>query len=104
MLIYQTYRNADQTEGRGPMEPDLAFFHKEHAERFIDEQPGIMGRREKWSQLRHGDWVVMPEEHKDCDINIIGRQTLWSHGQYGDRGIRRIEVVDYDVIEEQLGQ
>jgi hypothetical protein len=46
----------------------------------------------------------MPEEYKDCDINIIGRQTLWSQGQYGDRGIRRIEVVDYDVIEEQLRQ
>ena len=52
MQIWQTYRNADETEGRGPMVPDLAFLHKEHAERYIDEQPGVMGRRAKWSRPR----------------------------------------------------
>ena len=101
MQIWQTYRNADETEGRGPMVPDLAFLHKEHAERYIDEQPGVQGRRAKWSRSTYGDWRISPLEVEDHNINIIGRHTLRSQGKYGDRGVKRLEVVDYDVIGEQ---
>lgn len=73
MKIWQTYRNADEIEGRGPMVPDFAFLHKEHAERYIDEQPGVIGRRSKWSQQKYGDW-----------------------------GLKAIEVLEYDVIEESV--
>ena len=73
MKIYQTYRNSDDIEGRSPMVPDLAFLHKKHAERYIDEQPGVMGRKSKWSQSKYGDWEI-----------------------------KVIEVIDYDVIEEGL--
>lgn len=75
MKIWQTYRNADDIEGRGPMVPDLAFLHKEHAERYIDEQPGVMGRCRKWSQEKYGDWSIKP-----------------------------IEIIDYDVIEEGVNK
>jgi hypothetical protein len=69
MQIYQTYRNADETEGRGPVVPDLAFLHKEHAERYIDEQPGIRGRRGKWSLNQYGDWYIIP-------VNVIDYDTV----------------------------
>lgn len=58
MKIYQTYRNSDTTEGRGPMVPDKAFMRKEHADAYIDEQPGVQGRRVKWSTATYADWHV----------------------------------------------
>ena len=72
MRIWQSYRNADDIEGRGPMVPDLAFLHKEHAERYIDEQPGVMGRRFKWSQSPYGDWTIKPIEVIDYDVTEEG--------------------------------
>lgn len=72
MKIWQTYRNADEIEGRGPMVPDFAFLHKEHAERYIDEQPGVMGRRGQWSQQKYGDWEIRPVEVLDYDIIEVG--------------------------------
>ena len=53
------------------MVPDLAFLHKEHAERYIDERPGIMGRRVKWSQ----------------------------QSEFGDWRIKQVDVIDYDIVE-----
>ncbi len=63
MQIWQTYRNSDETEGRGPMVPDLAFLHQAHAERYIDEQPGVMGLLG-----RRGDWEIKPVNVIDYDI------------------------------------
>lgn len=57
-LIFQAYKNADMTEGRGPMVPDIAFSSKQDAIDYIDRQSGIMGRKAKWSQEKYGDWVV----------------------------------------------
>lgn len=76
MKIWQTYRNADDIEGRGPMRPDLAFLHKEHAERYIDEQPGVMGRRQKWSQQTYGDWYIKPIEVIDYDVIEAGLKNV----------------------------
>lgn len=58
MKIYQTYRNADMTDGRGPMIPDLAFLFKKHADEYIDSKQGVMGIWRKWSITEHGDWQV----------------------------------------------
>lgn len=58
MKIYQTYYNADMTEGRGPMVPGPAFLHRQHAVEYVDAQPGVMGRRAKWSLEKYGDWEV----------------------------------------------
>ena len=58
MIIYQTMRNADMTEGRGPMVPDEAFFELTDAESYIDSKYGVMGRKAKWSEVENGEWQV----------------------------------------------
>lgn len=57
-VIYQTMYNSDMTEGRGPMVAGPAFYHKTHANEYIDAQPGVMGRKVKWSEQEYGDWIV----------------------------------------------
>lgn len=69
MKIWQTFYNADMTEGRGPMVPGPAFMHREHAITYIDQQPGCMGRRALWSKEQYGDWQVKETEvHESCLI------------------------------------
>jgi len=60
MKIFMAFRNVDMNEGNGPLVPDLAFEDKRDAEAYIDSQPGVQGRRFKWSTLPHGghDWEV----------------------------------------------
>lgn len=69
MKIYQTFRNADDVEGRGPMIPDLAFLHYEHAAEYVDSQPGIMGRKGKWSEDKYGDWYI--REVEVLEYNVV---------------------------------
>lgn len=57
--VFLTRRISDTTEGRGPMLPDLCFRHREDAEKYIDDKPGVMGRFKRWSQEKHGDWDIM---------------------------------------------
>lgn len=62
--VYATYKNADDTEGRGPMVLDKIFFEKHDAYEYINQQSGVMGRtlvalrRDSWDGL--GDWEVKP--------------------------------------------
>lgn len=65
LIIYQTNRNSDTTEGRGPMVPDLAFTKRSLAETYIDGQPGVQGRTGKWSQEKYGDWNISEVEVLD---------------------------------------
>lgn len=58
--VFLTMRNADTTEGRGPMVHDKAFLQRDHAVEYIDRQPGVMGRQAKWSQEKYGDWRIEP--------------------------------------------
>lgn len=58
MKVYMTFRNADTTEGRGPMVPDRCFTKLKDANDYIDLQSGVMGRKAKWSEQKHGDWYV----------------------------------------------
>jgi hypothetical protein len=67
MIIWQTYRNADMIEGRGPSIPDLAFLHRQHAANYIDAQDGVMGRRVKWSKDTFGDWYMTRVEVLEYD-------------------------------------
>lgn len=57
------------------MIPDLVFLHREHAEAYIDAQPGVMGRRAKWSERPQVGGVPL------CD---------WL--------IKLVDVIDYDII------
>jgi hypothetical protein len=58
MKVYMVYRNADMTEGRGPMVFDRIYLKQAAAIRFIDDQDGLMGRRFKWSEGVYTDWQV----------------------------------------------
>lgn len=65
MKAYVARRNADTTEGRGPMIPDAYFLNKKDAEAHIDPQEGVMGRKApsgRWSQERYGDWDIVEVE------------------------------------------
>jgi hypothetical protein len=76
MKIYQTYRQSDEIEGRGPSIPDLAFLHRKHDARYIDDQPGVMGRRRKWSKEDFGDWYIKEIEVLDFDVIDAGQETV----------------------------
>lgn len=58
MKIYLVYENSDMCEGRGPMIIHAAFTSFEEAAAYMDYRPGVMGRREKWSIKKHGDWEI----------------------------------------------
>ena len=68
MKVYLTRKNKDMTEGRGPMVLDKCFLHEEHAKKYIDTRPGVMGWRCKWSEQKYGDWEVIPLEVIEEDI------------------------------------
>lgn len=59
-MVYLTQRNADLTEGRGPMVIDKCFANKKHAEDYIDAQTGVQNRTGPWSNKEDGDWIVTP--------------------------------------------
>jgi hypothetical protein len=62
-------KNADMTEGRGPMVIDKCFSEQSFAEKYIDIQPGVMGVRHKWSKGDNGgNWEVRPVEVIDYNI------------------------------------
>ena len=47
------------TEGRGPSVLDSIWDNRIEAERFMDEQPGVMGRPGPWSDKKVGrDWYI----------------------------------------------
>lgn len=69
MIIWQTYYNADMTEGRGPMIPSYAFLHREHAAAYIDAQEGVMGYRAKWTEQEYGDWRMKKIEVLECNYD-----------------------------------
>lgn len=58
LLIFLARRNADMTEGRGPMVNDKAFVTHHMACNYIDKQQGVMGRKGPFSNQPMGDWDV----------------------------------------------
>ncbi|MGI9569271.1 MAG: hypothetical protein ACR2PH_05930 [Desulfobulbia bacterium] len=63
--VFAAMKNSDNTEGRGPMVVDELFTSKEDADKYIDQQLGLMGRKAEicgnkkpWSQQEYGDWQV----------------------------------------------
>ena len=81
MKVYLTQKNADMTEGKGPMVNDLCFLNLKDAKDYIDKQSGIMGRRDKWSEKKFGDWIVL-------EINVF-------------RNLDEIEVFKHEKIKEK---
>lgn len=81
--IYLVKKNSDTTEGRGPMVIDCAFTKENDAKTYIDDKPGVMGRKAKWSEEKYGDWQVEPlvvfetiEERNKWDKDAIKRAAL----------------------------
>ena len=60
--VYATYRNADMTEGKGPMVMDKIFLDERDAHDYINQQDGVMGRKPEhgWQNSNSGDWQVKP--------------------------------------------
>lgn len=75
-IIYGVYRNADDIEGRGPMVLDTLFINREDAVLYMDNQPGVMGRRQQWSRKRYGDWKLEELELIESAGDIEGLAEL----------------------------
>jgi len=60
--VFVVYFNADMIEGRGPMLFHSVYADRKKAEKFIDKQPGVMGRKVKWSTEKYGDWTIEEKE------------------------------------------
>lgn len=72
-VVYATLYNADTCEGRGPMVIDKVFSNRRDAAAYIDNKPGVMGRRGKWSEEKYGDWKI--EEYPVFDCLAEARQS-----------------------------
>lgn len=57
--VFIVMKNADMNEGRGPNIIDSVWFFRERASEYIDIQPGVQGRRCKWSEEKFGDWYIV---------------------------------------------
>lgn len=62
MQVWATYKNEDMTEGKGPMVMDKVFLEEKDAHEYINQQPGIGGRKAQygWQNNNWGDWQVKP--------------------------------------------
>ena len=58
--VHVVRKNSDTVEGRGPMIVDSIWAGEAEkcAKKYMDEQPGIMGRKGEWSKDRYGDWTI----------------------------------------------
>jgi hypothetical protein len=58
--VYAAFKDADMTEGKGPMILDQVFGYRQDAYSYIQKQLGVMGRRADpslgWAKM--GDWEV----------------------------------------------
>ena len=60
--IYGAYRNADETEGRGPMRLVLLLADRDEMVKYIEAQPDPWHRHCTWRDNRYGDWEM--REHR----------------------------------------
>ena len=90
--IYIVMRNADFTEGRGPMTPDKIFIELSSAYNYIMTKTGIMGS----AQGSYGNWKQDMDEHNPACFNGYDiRKEAIDHSTYEDEAqsaLREIEV------------
>lgn len=58
MKVYSTYRNSDETGGKGPMILDLTFLYKGDATAYVESKPDPYGRPRQWVDGHYGDWEI----------------------------------------------
>lgn len=74
MKAYMTMRNSDEVEGRGSMVNDACFMFKKDAEDYINNMPGVMGRRRIWSVEPYGDWLIKEIEiYESLEVFRVAR-------------------------------
>ena len=77
MIVYQTKRNADTVEGRGPMVSDQCFESRSQAEYYINGESGVQGHKGSSGGWKIIEVEVIPdfsvEDYKltEHDINSI---------------------------------
>lgn len=81
ITVYATYRNADMTEGRGPMVLDKVFADESDAHAYINGQKGVSDRHPtqfgltEWESSGMGDWKVEPlhifETLADAEVKVF---------------------------------
>jgi hypothetical protein len=81
MQVWATYRNSDMTEGKGHMVLDKVFMYEQDAHEYINDQPGVFGRRAEhgWQNTNLGDWQVKPlwiMEHLEDGVEYTRQQAI----------------------------
>lgn len=84
-FVWVVKKQADTVEGKGGTVLDSIWEAdaEEQCAAYIDTQPGIMGRREKWSEQDHGDWTMekvplfnTTQDKADRDRAVLRRKAL----------------------------
>ena len=92
--VYQTRKNSDMTEGRGPMISDACFLFETDAREYIVNQPGVMGRKLDWNNEKYGDWDVVPV--RVC-LKFVDRETLRKQKVKED-ALRRLTTEEKELL------
>jgi hypothetical protein len=58
--VYVVRKNADEIEGRGPMELHSIWTERAEAVKFIESQAGFYGRKEQWYGDSFGLYSLQP--------------------------------------------
>lgn len=82
--VYVVLRNADSTEGRGPMLLHAAFSDGEEAIKYVEKQGGIFGSKQEVVRGKYGHYasgngyqiVEQPVYKSGEDIETIEREQL----------------------------
>lgn len=87
-IIFLALKNADMTEGRGPMVTEAAFAKEIDANTFTDKQPGVMGRMSEkgWSKEKYGDWEVKPL----VVFESLEEKIAWDNGKTRRRALAKL--------------
>lgn len=100
MQVFLVYKNADMTEGRGPMVLDSIWLHQQDAENYANSRSGVMGIRGNQFHQRILDWILEndPEKHGTLPTTCRGWfcKMCFPHG--GDWQVRPTEVMERYVI------
>ena len=92
--IYSAYYNSDGVEGRGPMVLDISFTTRAAAAEYIDAKPGVMGRKQKWSEEQHGDWMIK----ETLLLESVSEVGEVSAAQARQRALAKLTMKDREIL------
>ena len=86
MYIYQTYRPENMDDGGRRDKPDLAFLNEQDAINYINDQPGICGRRADWTKDAYPHWTIKQVEVLDRPYNPEKEGYTYKMKRYHEHG------------------